>query len=97
MTRTSYELVNKFKLQEQHFPGKHRDKEYACSPDLPGHVVQGKWRRGRSSLLSPEAKNRTVYSRCNSHTRSLNSKQSPSPPHEQYVYKINEHRPIVAL
>ena len=55
-------------------PGKHGDKEYACSSDLPGRVVKGD--RGRGSLLGPEAKNRSVIAFV-THTRSLNSQQPP--------------------
>ena len=59
------------------FPGKHGDKEYACNPDLPGHLVNGDRRRERGSLLDPEARNRIVIV-FDTHTRSLNSKP-PSP------------------
>ena len=38
----------------------HGNKESAYSPDIPGHVVKGDRRRGRGSLLGPEAKNWTV-------------------------------------
>ena len=41
-------------------PGMHGNNEYAYSPVLPGHVVKSDGRRGRGSLLGPEAKNRTA-------------------------------------
>ena len=37
----------------------HGNKEYAYSPVLPGRVIKSDQRRGRGSLLGPEAKNRT--------------------------------------
>ena len=38
----------------------HGNKEYAYSPALLGHVVKSDSRRGRGSLLGPEAKNWTA-------------------------------------
>ena len=38
----------------------HGNNEYAYSPVLPGHVVKSDLKKGRGSLLGPEAQNWTA-------------------------------------
>ena len=60
------------------FPSRHGDKEYACSPDLPGRVVKCDKRTGRGSLLRSLSKEPDCNSLCH-YTRSLNSLTTPPP------------------